>query len=171
MQILSFSFLFDRDIIWQIWKDKERVLSPNCLHILLNAPLNKNIHTTFNYNPGNYYSGKLVLLLFLLILKLDKVLAWFRYLLKVMWLMCARARSQDLPVAQMVKNLPAMQETWVRSTDQKDPLEKETATHSSIIAWRIPWTEEPGGLQSRGCKESDRTEQLTHSNTGPEVNS
>ena len=53
-------------------------------------------------------------------------------------------------VAQMVKNLPAMQGTWVRSLGQEDPLEKEMATHSSILAWRILWTEEPGGLQSWG---------------------
>ena len=52
-------------------------------------------------------------------------------------------------VAQMVKNLPAMQETWVRSLGQEDPLEKEMATHSSIVAWRIPWTEETDRLQSR----------------------
>ena len=51
-------------------------------------------------------------------------------------------------VAQMVKNLPAMQETQVRSLGQEDPLEKGIAPHSSIFAWRIPWTEEPGGLQS-----------------------
>ena len=49
-------------------------------------------------------------------------------------------------VAQLVKNLPAMQETGVPSVDWEDPLEKEMATHSSILAWRIPWTEEPGGL-------------------------
>ena len=55
-------------------------------------------------------------------------------------------------VAQMVKNLPAMWETWVQSPDQEDPLEKETAIHSSILAWRIPWTEEPGGLQSMGSQ-------------------
>ena len=48
----------------------------------------------------------------------------------------------------MVKNLPTMQETRVRSVGWKDPLEKGMATHSSILAWRIPWTEEPGGLQS-----------------------
>ena len=48
----------------------------------------------------------------------------------------------------MVKNLPAMQETWVRSLGQEDPLKKGMATHSSILAWRIPWIEEPGGLQS-----------------------
>ena len=51
-------------------------------------------------------------------------------------------------MAQWVKNLPTMQETWVQSLGQKDPLEKEMATHSSMLAWRIPWTEEPGGLQS-----------------------
>ena len=48
----------------------------------------------------------------------------------------------------MVENLPAMQETQVRSLDQEDPLEKEMTTHSSILVWKIPWTEEPGGLQS-----------------------
>ena len=53
-------------------------------------------------------------------------------------------------VAQMVKNLPAMKETWDQSLDQENPLEKEMATHSSILVWRIPWTEEPGGLQSMG---------------------
>ena len=46
----------------------------------------------------------------------------------------------------MVKNLPAMQDAWVRSLGQEDPLEEGMATHSSILAWRIPWTEEPGGL-------------------------
>ena len=50
------------------------------------------------------------------------------------------------------KNLPAVQETWVRSLGQEDPLEEEMATHSSILAWRIPWTEEPGGLWSIGLK-------------------
>ena len=63
-------------------------------------------------------------------------------------------------LAWMVKRLPTMQETWVRSLGQEDPLEKEMATHSSICAWKIPWTEEPGGLQSMGHKESDTTEQL-----------
>ena len=52
----------------------------------------------------------------------------------------------------MVKNLPAMQETQVQALGQKDPLEKEMATHSSILAWRIPWTEDPGGLQSMGSQ-------------------
>ena len=61
----------------------------------------------------------------------------------------------------MVKNLPAMQETRVQSLGQEDPLEKGMATHSSILAWRIPWTGDPSGLQSLGCKESDTTERLT----------
>ena len=55
-------------------------------------------------------------------------------------------------VAPMIKNLPSIQETWVRSLGQKDPLEKGMATYSSILSWRIPWTEEPGRLQSRGSQ-------------------
>ena len=55
-------------------------------------------------------------------------------------------------MAQMVKNLPAMQETWVQSQGQEDPLENGMATHSNILAWRIPWTEEPGGLQTMGSQ-------------------
>ena len=60
-------------------------------------------------------------------------------------------------LTQLVKNLPAMQETRVQSLGQEDPLEKEMATHSSILAWRIPWTEELCGLQSMGSQESDMT--------------
>ena len=55
-------------------------------------------------------------------------------------------------VAQLVKNLPAIRETWVRSLGWEDPLEEGMATHSSLIAWRIPWIEEPGGLQSMGLQ-------------------
>ena len=55
-------------------------------------------------------------------------------------------------VIQMVKQLPAMRETWVRSLGWEDPLEKEMATHSSILAWKIPWMEEPGRLQSMGSQ-------------------
>ena len=54
--------------------------------------------------------------------------------------------------AQMVKSLPAMQETWVQSLGWEDPLEKEMATHSSILAWKIPWMEQPGGLRSTGSQ-------------------
>ena len=56
--------------------------------------------------------------------------------------------------AQMVKNWPAKRETWVRSLGGEDPLEKEMATHSSTLAWKIPWMEEPGGLQSMGSDTS-----------------
>ena len=55
-------------------------------------------------------------------------------------------------VARRLKRLPAVQETWVRFLDREDPLEKEMATHSSTLAWRIPWMEEPGGLQSTGSQ-------------------
>ena len=55
-------------------------------------------------------------------------------------------------VAQTVKNLPLMWETWVRSLSREDPVEKEMATHSSILTWKIPWTEEPGRLQSMGSQ-------------------
>ena len=68
----------------------------------------------------------------------------------------------------MVKNLPALQKTWVRSLGQEDPLEKEMATHSSILTWEIPWTEEPGGLQSMGSQrvghdlETEHKQKQTH---------
>ena len=61
-------------------------------------------------------------------------------------------------MAQRLKRLPAMQETWVLSLGWEDPLEKEMATHSSILAWRIPWMEELGGLESTGRKQLDMTE-------------
>ena len=59
------------------------------------------------------------------------------------------------------KNLPAMQETWGKSLDREDPLKKGMATHSSFLAWRIPWTEQSDGLQSMWCKESGTPEGLT----------
>ena len=61
-------------------------------------------------------------------------------------------------VAQMVKYLPAMLKTWVESLGQEDSLEKEIAIHFSILAWRIPWREEPGGLQSMGSQSVNMTE-------------
>ena len=63
-----------------------------------------------------------------------------------------------LPWCQTVKHLSTMQETRVRSLGQEDPLEKEMATHSSILAWKILWTEKPGELQSMGSQESDMTQ-------------
>ena len=61
-------------------------------------------------------------------------------------------------MAQRLKRPPAMWETQVRSLGQEDPLEKEIAAHSSILAWEIPWTQEPGGLQSTGSQRVDKTE-------------
>ena len=57
-------------------------------------------------------------------------------------------------VAQVIKNLPSMRETWVQPLSWEDPLEKETAIHSSILAWRILWSEKPGGLQSMGSQKN-----------------
>ena len=65
-------------------------------------------------------------------------------------------------LTQLVKNPPAMQETWVWVLGPEDPLEKEMETYSSILAWKIQWTEEPGGLQSMGSQESDITWQPNH---------
>ena len=64
----------------------------------------------------------------------------------------SREKMSVTHVAQRLKRLPAMQETWVRSLGQEDLLEKKMTTHSSILAWRIPWTEEPGGIQSMGSQ-------------------
>ena len=71
---------------------------------------------------------------------------------KVMSLLFNMLPMLLIRLAQRVKCLPAMQETRVRSLGWEDPLEKEMATHSSILAWKIPWTEEPGGLQSMGSQ-------------------
>ena len=60
--------------------------------------------------------------------------------------------NQGFAGSTVAKNLPSIQETWVRSLGWEDPLEKEIATHSSILAWKFPWTEEPGGLQSMGSQ-------------------
>ena len=68
-------------------------------------------------------------------------------------------------MAQLVKNLPAVQETQARSLGVEDPLEKGVAAHSSILAWRFPETVEVGGLQSMGCKEIDMTERLGYTQT------
>ena len=77
------------------------------------------------------------------------------FFLAVLGLHCfPPAVSRASLVAQTVKNLPAVRETWVRSLDQEDPLEKEMATHFRILAWRIPWTEEPSGLQPLRSQES-----------------
>ena len=60
--------------------------------------------------------------------------------------------KKGFPDGSVVKNLPAVQKMWIQSLGREDPLEKEIATHFSILAWEIPWTEEPGGLQSTGSQ-------------------
>ena len=72
-------------------------------------------------------------------------------------------------MAQTVKNLPARQETQVQSLGQEDPLEKRMAFHSSILAWRIPWTGKPSRHSPWGCRESDMTKQLTFKTFFPEI--
>ena len=80
--------------------------------------------------------------------------------------LCGLLQGQASLVFQMVNYPPAMLERQIPSLGQKGPLEKHMATHSSILAWRIPWTEESAGLQSMGRKESDTTEWLTHTLQG-----
>ena len=72
------------------------------------------------------------------------------YLMIIIWGFSGDLRTSL--VAQMIKRLPTTQETWIRSLGRKDPLEKEMAIHSSTLAWRIPWTEEHGRLQSMGLQ-------------------
>ena len=82
--------------------------------------------------------------------------------LRVWWFFKRKTRQSFILlwaslVAQRLKPLPAVRETWVRSLSREDPLEKEMATHSSILAWRIPWLEEPGRYSPWGCKELETT--------------
>ena len=74
-----------------------------------------------------------------------------------MYIECPKNLYWTSLITQLVKNLPEMQETRVRFLGQEDPLEKEMTIHSSILAWEIPWTEEPGRLQSMGSQELDTT--------------
>ena len=79
----------------------------------------------------------------------------YEYISKIASMKHDLCESAGFPVAQTIKNLPAMQETWVQSLRQEDPLEKGMAIHSSILVWRILWTEEPGGLHTvHGVTES-----------------
>ena len=76
-------------------------------------------------------------------------------------LICTHTHMKATLVIQTIKNLPAMQQTWVQYLCQEDPLEKRMATHSSILAWRISWTENLAGYSPWGHKELDTSEQLT----------
>ena len=78
------------------------------------------------------------------------------------WFWSWVAKERGFPGGSTVKNPPAIQESWARSFGQEDPLEKEMTTHSSILAWEIPWMEEPDMLQSRRSQESDITERLNY---------
>ena len=78
-----------------------------------------------------------------------------------LWIILAQESNWGFLVARLIKNLPSIQGTQIQSLGQEDPLEKGMTIHSSILARRITWTEEPGGLLSMGCKESDMTEWLT----------
>ena len=78
-----------------------------------------------------------------------KAFSWSQNIVNHEWMLGV---VLSLHWASLVKHLPAVWKTWVRSLGQEDPLEKETATHSSTLAWKIPWTEEPGGLQSMGLR-------------------
>ena len=88
-----------------------------------------------------------------------ELIAWESFSISLGWLRKANVSSL---VVQSVKNPPAMQEIRVQSLGWEDSLEKEVATHSSILAWKIPWTEEPGWLQSMGSQELDMIEWLNH---------
>ena len=78
------------------------------------------------------------------------------------FLQCIRVSYRASLVAQMVRSLPAMRETWVQSLRQEDTLEKEISIHSSIVAWKIPWTEEPCRLQSMGSQSRTRLSNFTY---------
>ena len=81
------------------------------------------------------------------------------------WLSTPTSRVEGFPGGSLVKNLPAMPEMWVWSLSWEDPLEEDIATHSSILGWKIPWTEESGGLQSMGSQEFDTTIATKHIHT------
>ena len=117
--------------------------------------------TIMFYDEGNWNQGRcpgsfelLLLSLFYTYITFSYYYLWLAY-----WGLLGFSGGSD------VRNLPAMEETWVWSLDQEDPLEKGMATHTSILAWKVPWTEEPGGLQSMGYKESDRSEWLIHTHS------
>ena len=101
-------------------------------------PLNNNSPLPASPSPGNHHS--------------TFCLYEFNYSGSLLVFLSLASYNWASLVAQMVKRLPTMRETWVRSLGLEDLLEKEMATHSSILAWRIPWTEDPGRLQSMGSQ-------------------
>ena len=114
---------------------------------LLYGPTLTSVHDYWRNHSFDYvdFVSKVMSLLFNILSRF--VIAFLprsKHLL-ISWL---QSQSEGFRVAQMVKRLPAMWETWVRSLGREDPLEKEMASHSSTLAWKIPWMEESGGLQS-----------------------
>ena len=80
--------------------------------------------------------------------------------------MCSECHYEGFSSGSVLNNLPSMQETWVQSLGQEDPLEKEMATHSSILAWRIPWTEKPARLQSIELQRVGHNQATKHQQQG-----
>ena len=127
----------------------------SCLYILEINPLSV---ASIAIISSHSESG--LLILFIVSFAVQKLLSLIRSYLFIfvlipwLWEVGQRGSCYDTAVlvAQRLKHLPAMRETWVRSLGREDPLEKEMATHSSILAWRIPWTEESDGLQSTGSQ-------------------
>ena len=117
---------------------------------------NKANHANIFWLPSAYTSFVSIILQ-----SIKNAIALFKKTTYIPQLKNTSLLKYNFPSGSVVKNLPAMQETqetWVLSLDWEDPLEEERATHSSILAWEIPWTEVPDELQSMGCKESDTTE-------------
>ena len=129
----------------------------------------KEIEKIFPYDENscfilnNFHVWHKQLIIFIMLYITSLVLIYLITESLYLWQPSSKFPSPTSWVAQKVKNLPVMQETWVWSLGWKDLLEKRMATHSSILAWRIPWTEKPGRLYSSWSrKESDMTEQLIH---------
>ena len=112
----------------------------------------------------NYKHEKLSLVRECVSIEITKVFIWIKVIMHHIKI-CEKHVCRASLVAQSVKHLPTMRETQVRSLGQEDPLEKEMATHSSTLAWKIPWTKEPGRLQSMGSQRvgHDWVTSLTHS--------
>ena len=141
------------------WKKPRGSWPSRCVFSLLLAPVSSPRRETVLEQEG---------LVWLLVMCLGTgciIQTWIKDL-DCFW--CVASISASNGWAQTAKNLPAMQVTWIQFLGQEEPLEKGMATHSSILAWRIPWTEEPGRLESMGLKRvRHMTEQLTLSLSPP----
>ena len=109
-------------------------------------------NSTWNFSNGTRHIKWVNKCTHLQYIYIVKPIQYLRYLTPFLNCYCLVCFEIPLAVAQRLKCLPAMRETWVRSLGWEDPLEESMATYSSILAWRIPWREEPGGLESRGLQ-------------------